>query len=87
MVGAGRFELPTPGPPDRCANRAALRSEAVLPVRLHIHGAASETRHQVEGLWLLLGGGKDPATGLDLFENAAQSFDFKALRSRISWPM
>ena len=26
MVGAGRFELPTPGPPDRCANRAALRS-------------------------------------------------------------
>ena len=27
MVGAGRFELPTPGPPDRCANRAALRSD------------------------------------------------------------
>ena len=27
MVGAGRFELPTPGPPDRCANQATLRSE------------------------------------------------------------
>ena len=27
LVGAGRFELPTPGPPDRCANRAALRSD------------------------------------------------------------
>src|SRR5271165_961164 len=26
MVGAMRFELTTPGPPDRCANRAALRS-------------------------------------------------------------
>jgi hypothetical protein len=29
MVGAGRFELRTPGPPDRCANRAALRSDAL----------------------------------------------------------
>ena len=27
MVGAGRFELPTPSPPDWCANQAALRSE------------------------------------------------------------
>jgi hypothetical protein len=27
MVGAGRFELPTPSPPDWCANRAALRSD------------------------------------------------------------
>ena len=26
MVGAGRFELPTPSPPDWCANQAALRS-------------------------------------------------------------
>jgi hypothetical protein len=30
MVGAGRFELPTPGPPDRCANRAALRSDVSM---------------------------------------------------------
>src|SRR5215831_5529270 len=28
MVGAARFELATPSPPDWCANRAALRSEA-----------------------------------------------------------
>lgn len=27
MVGAERFELSTPSPPDWCANRAALRSE------------------------------------------------------------
>ena len=27
MVGAARFELATPGPPDRCANRAAPRSD------------------------------------------------------------
>ena len=25
LVGAGRFELPTPSPPDWCANQAALR--------------------------------------------------------------
>ena len=29
LVGAPRFELGTPSPPDWCANRAALRSEAV----------------------------------------------------------
>src|SRR3954466_5483493 len=28
MVGAPRFELGTPSPPDWCANRAALRSDA-----------------------------------------------------------
>jgi hypothetical protein len=28
LVGAPRFELGTPSPPDWCANRAALRSEA-----------------------------------------------------------
>ncbi len=28
MVGARGFEPPTPGPPDRCANRTALRSVA-----------------------------------------------------------
>jgi hypothetical protein len=27
LVGAPRFELGTPSPPDWCANRAALRSE------------------------------------------------------------
>lgn len=25
MVGLGRFELPTPCPPDKCANQAALQ--------------------------------------------------------------
>ena len=30
LVGAGRFELPTPSPPDWCANQAALRSEPAL---------------------------------------------------------
>src|SRR5262249_40205760 len=29
LVGAARFELATPSPPDWCANRAALRSETV----------------------------------------------------------
>ena len=29
MVGAPRFELGTPSPPDWCANRAALRSAAI----------------------------------------------------------
>jgi hypothetical protein len=29
MVGAPRFELGTPSPPDWCANRAALRSETI----------------------------------------------------------
>src|SRR5580658_6198412 len=29
LVGAPRFELGTPSPPDWCANRAALRSEAL----------------------------------------------------------
>ena len=29
LVGAPRFELGTPSPPDWCANRAALRSERV----------------------------------------------------------
>jgi hypothetical protein len=35
MVGAGRFELPTPSPPDWCANQAALRSVSgrLLPRR------------------------------------------------------
>src|SRR5581483_4709759 len=28
LVGAARFELATPSPPDWCANRAALRSDA-----------------------------------------------------------
>src|SRR5690606_15280808 len=28
MVGAARFELATPSPPDWCANQAALRSDA-----------------------------------------------------------
>jgi hypothetical protein len=31
LVGAPRFELGTPSPPDWCANRAALRSDAEKP--------------------------------------------------------
>lgn len=34
MVGAGRFELPTPSPPDWCANRAALRSDEENPLNI-----------------------------------------------------
>ena len=30
LVGAGRFELPTPSPPDWCANQAALRSVPLI---------------------------------------------------------
>ena len=37
LVGAGRFELPTPGPPDRCANRAALRSASRNQI-FNLHG-------------------------------------------------
>jgi hypothetical protein len=32
LVGAARFELATPSPPDWCANRAALRSETGSPL-------------------------------------------------------
>jgi hypothetical protein len=42
MVGAARFELATPSPPDWCANRAALRSDARKPVE--IWGFAAFTR-------------------------------------------
>ncbi len=36
MVGAIGFEPTTPGPPDRCANRAAPRSDS-LKLYLYIH--------------------------------------------------
>jgi hypothetical protein len=32
LVGAARFELATPSPPDWCANRAALRSETAATI-------------------------------------------------------
>jgi hypothetical protein len=32
LVGAARFELATPSPPDWCANRAALRSDRENPL-------------------------------------------------------
>src|SRR5215470_7046270 len=32
LVGAARFELATPSPPDWCANRAALRSDEENPL-------------------------------------------------------
>ncbi len=38
MVGAARFELATPGPPDRCANRAAPRSVSSSRKLLHPSG-------------------------------------------------
>ena len=44
MVGAGRFELPTPGPPDRCANRAALRSDVG---NQYIAGGTLATNHEL----------------------------------------
>ena len=34
MVGAPRFELGTPSPPDWCANRAALRSDEEKPLNI-----------------------------------------------------
>ena len=34
MVGAARFELATPSPPDWCANRAALRSDEENPLNI-----------------------------------------------------
>jgi hypothetical protein len=58
MVGAGRFELPTPSPPDWCANQAALRSDGA-PV-LHgswrlVNGTAAADRgrsYRIELVWL-----------------------------------
>jgi hypothetical protein len=44
LVGAPRFELGTPSPPDWCANRAALRSDA----RNALVSKASETFTQAE---------------------------------------
>src|ERR1051326_3446017 len=48
LVGAARFELATPSPPDWCANRAALRSELAAdysyPVPVAQHGADSSAR-------------------------------------------
>ena len=35
LVGAPRFELGTPSPPDWCANRAALRSAEALGLGRH----------------------------------------------------
>ena len=34
LVGAPRFELGTPSPPDWCANRAALRSDRENPLKI-----------------------------------------------------
>jgi hypothetical protein len=34
LVGAARFELATPSPPDWCANRAALRSETEATIEI-----------------------------------------------------
>src|ERR1700741_2222091 len=36
LVGAPRFELGTPSPPDWCANRAALRSDDLESIISHI---------------------------------------------------
>jgi hypothetical protein len=52
LVGAPRFELGTPSPPDWCANRAALRSDekkllkagVLLPYRVRPRIAIGENR-------------------------------------------
>src|SRR5271169_1992615 len=57
MVGAPRFELGTPSPPDWCANRAALRSERRGPSELDPTAWSSTTfaenrsvlRHRARG--------------------------------------
>ena len=69
MVGAGRFELPTPGPPDRCANRAALRSEASMQGRLHI---TLRLAKQAPRAFLFLGRDQDPAADLDLVDQSTE---------------
>src|SRR5712691_10231965 len=40
LVGAPRFELGTPSPPDWCANRAALRSAKSVGAKLYAGEAA-----------------------------------------------
>jgi hypothetical protein len=54
LVGAPRFELGTPSPPDWCANRAALRSD---PPNIIVIGVARRNRrrrkHQSIGITLL----------------------------------
>src|SRR5262245_20197323 len=71
MVGAARFELATPGPPDRCANRAALRSDAAMIGRV-IYTLEAAKQAVARGLRLLFGGGQNPATGLELVEKGAE---------------
>ena len=48
LVGAGRFELPTPSPPDWCANQAALRSGAPLLPLPHARSTAAQ-RQRFQG--------------------------------------
>ena len=71
MVGAERFELSTPGPPDRCANRAALRSDAGLSASW-IYTLRRARQGVATRLWLLLRCAKNGAAGLDLFKHLAE---------------
>ena len=44
LVGAARFELATPSPPDWCANQAALRSEPYAELGLRPAGHCPGSR-------------------------------------------
>ena len=70
LVGAERFELSTPGPPDRCANRAALRSDARLSASW-IYTLGRARQGVASRLWLLLGSVEDRAAGLDFLKQLA----------------
>ena len=52
MVGARGFEPPTPGPPDQCANQAALRPDAFYNIR-HIQSVLCKRFHRLNGyVWV-----------------------------------
>src|SRR5690242_7868525 len=73
MVGAGRFELPTPGPPDRCANRAALRSEAKPFEQIGYTRSGCRNKQRAQTcLSLFLGGNQDAAADLDLIDQSTE---------------
>src|SRR5215469_740528 len=67
MVGAPRFELGTPSPPDWCANRAALRSAAIstnLYADESAHARPSFLRATARGRWALRA--RSPGAGAPL---------------------
>ena len=75
LVGAGRFELPTPGPPDRCANRAALRSDVwsgYTPWRTETSRSAVGQDLGVSARKLPLDAGEDAAAGLEFVQQRGE---------------